>query len=157
MVAFVGGCGREPAEPAAAERWLSRTAAPDPDLIDQLRQDSRAAETVFIAAFTNGPPEAEREALADLVDWDWAMLQVQLAESEAYGLSDSEIEDIKSISLSEDKSEELLNFDYNYKAAALAGLAITQGQAGRQLLERVAADPNSPHRSVAIAALRERR
>ena len=62
-----------------------------------------------------------------------------MAESEAYGLSDSEIEDIKSISLSEDKSEELLNFDYNYKAAALAGLAITQGQAGRQLLERVAA------------------
>jgi hypothetical protein len=64
---------------------------------------------------------------------------------------------MKSISLSEDKSAELLNFEYSYEEAALTGLAITPGQAGKQLLDRVAADPNSPHRSVAIAALRERR
>ena len=167
MVAVGGGCGLEPAEPAAeeptsetaAERWLRRTEpAPDQaDLVEQLRQDSLAAETVFIEAFNNGPPEAELEALADSVEWHWARLQVQIAEPEVYGLSNSEIEAMKSISLSEEKSEQLLNFVYSYKEAALTGLAITQGQAGKQLLDRVAADPNSTHRSVAIAALGSRR
>jgi hypothetical protein len=162
MVAVGVGCGREPAEAAtetAAERWLRRTeAAPDQaDLVAQLRQDPIAAETVFIHAFNNGPPEAEREAVVEAVEWHWAMLQVQIAEPEAYGLSNSEIEAMKSISLSENKSEALLDFDYSYKEAALTGLAITQGQAGRQLLDQVAADPNSTHRSVAIAALKPRR
>jgi hypothetical protein len=47
------------------------------DLVEQLRQDSQAAEATFIEAFNNGPPEAEREALADTVDWHWAMMQLK--------------------------------------------------------------------------------
>ena len=156
MLTFVVGCGRksEPPAKAAAERWLRQTeAGPDlADLIKQLRQDPQVAEAVFIEAFNNGPTEAERETLADTIDWHWAAMQVQLADPEAYGLSDSEKEAMKSISLSEEKTEELLTFEYNYKAAALTGLALTQGQTGKQLLERVAADPNSPYRNVAIAA-----
>jgi hypothetical protein len=155
MLAFVPNCDRkseEPAAKAAAERWLRQTeTGPDlADLIKQLRENPQVAEAVFIEAFNNGPTEAERETLADTIDWHWAMMQVQLADPEAYGLSDSEKDAMKSISLSEEKSEELLTFEYNYKAAALTGLAITHGQAGKQLLDRVAADRNSPYWNVAI-------
>ena len=162
MVAFVAGCGRESAgtrSRTGAERWLKRTeAAPGrADLVTQLRQDSQAAEIVFIEAFNNGPPEAEREALADTVDWHWAMMQLQIAEPGVCRLEQHRDRGHE-VHLAVRRQERgVAELGSNYKAAALTGLAITQGQAGKHRLERVAANPNSPHRSVAIAALRERR
>jgi len=152
---MAAGCGRRVNAIELAKDWLMRTCTVGEraGLDDEIRANAAVIELLFIDAFTKGPSDDERREVIQSVEHVWTLMQLQVAEPEVYNLSQAEIDAMKSISLSEEKTWELELFEYNYRAAALAGLGITGGPAGKNLLASTAADSDSPFNSVATEAL----
>jgi hypothetical protein len=150
------GCGTRIKDADVAETWLvsSCTVTGRADLIKEVQRRGEALEVIFLAAFQAGPSGAKREALAQSVERQWSMLQVQIAEADEYGLSADEVAEMKAITLGSEKSAALERLDFNYRAAALAGIGLTRGTAGQQLLSRIAGDSRSSFRTIAAAALK---
>jgi hypothetical protein len=159
LIALTSGCRTAPEQASDAQLaslWLSATerGPGQQELVRQISERRTALEPIFIQAFNEGPSGEDMARLLEAVEYHWASLQVQLAEPEIYGLTAEEIAEMKSISLAEEKEQALGLLTYNYRAAALSGLGITSGAAARDLLTRTAAEPNSPFRLTAAAALK---
>ena len=162
LLALATGCGPSTQEGPSTEqallleRWLANagTAADNAALVAEIRANREALEGRFIEAFRNGPGDARYEALDESVERVWSLAQVQLAEPEVYNLDDEDIAEMKSLSLETERRQARQRLEYNFKAAALLGLAITQGSEAKAVLAQVTADETSPFRMLASNALR---
>jgi hypothetical protein len=156
---MAAGCTRQPESPAALfDRWLANTSSDvdDKEILTAILKNQDAMERLFIEAFRNGPNAAQRDEVEESVQRTWSLLQVQLAEPDAYGLDQQDIEEMKSLSLTTQTRRALDRFEHSYKATALRGLGITQGAEGKAVLAQIAADRSSPFQALAAGLLSQR-
>ena len=134
-----------------AAQWLARDCTvTDQDLFEKgIRDRGEALEPMFIQAFSNGPASAEIDELAASIDVVYKRRQERIRSGQGYKEAAGE-----SLSLVNETQLAENNFDFGYRAAALNGLRIIGRPAGRQLLQRLAAqDSASPFRYLATLYL----
>jgi len=130
-----------------AAQWLARDCTvTDQVLTEQrIRNRGEVLEPVFIAAFTNGPPQTEVERLLSRMDVVYRRRQERISTEPQYRALAGDL-----LSLADEKQQAKDNYDHGYRAAALNGLRIIGRPAGRQLLQRISAgEQSSPYQYLA--------
>lgn len=145
----------KPPVPPLLDRWVAGTAGDrDPAaLTAEIRAQRVVMEQEFISAFRDGPSAARLEAINASEEWVWSLVQVQLAEPAAYGLTPDDLARMKTLSLESEKRSARERFDYRFRSAAVIGLGITQGPDAKALLSRIAADDSSRFQYLAFKFL----
>jgi hypothetical protein len=151
--AAIVGCHAQP-NPVAL-RWLSQdcTVGERGRLETQLRHEGLPAESTLITAFERGPGTELLDEVAAEAGSEYDEIASALAAGRTYGLSGAELASIRASSREVEVRRAREEFERSYKASALSGLAVISLTRGKEVLRRVAADPNSPNRAIARVAL----
>jgi hypothetical protein len=172
LALLLGGVSCERGDRALARRWLLRncTVTEQRELEAQVKRRGGALEPLLLEAFVTGPPQRDVNALLAEVERTYQRRQKWLAAVEltsergqkrraaggVSGLSPELVEALRKVSLAEERQRAASRLDHNYRAAALAGLALIGRPEGKQLLERLAAEHTSPFRYLAEPAAGKR-
>ena len=150
------GCARERlSDEEVAHAWLARdcTVTGQRELETDLRSRGEALEKRFLVAFSAGPPSASIEIVLANVDAIYKRRQDRLKTERIRKTSVEAIDAARNLSLADERRKARDRTDYNYRAAAVRGLAIIGRPEGMRLVRRVAADRGSPYGPVARYAL----
>lgn len=160
FMVFNAGCRRQPDNRTLVALWLERNCTvaegDETDLETEIRKRGTALEPLFIEAFSNGPAYWERATVLASVKSTYDLRQDRLRAGETYGLSVLEADAVRNVPLAVEQEMAASEFDQGYRAAALNALGVIGRPAGRQLLERLAAEESSPFQDTAEGALGKR-
>ncbi len=119
----------------------------------RLRQLGPQAEPALIEAFDRGPSASDLKLALASAGSNYDEVQARLQANKNDGLNPAEIAAIRVVSRDAHLAKLQAEYVYNFRAAALAGLAITRGAKGQELIRRLAADGKSPFQPIAILAV----
>lgn len=119
----------------------------------QLCKFGTVLEEPLMRAFENGPPPEQTDRAVNAAREQFAYTRRAIEAQQFSGLDLKQIEAIRSVPIAEHLKRVRENTVDGYRSAALAGLAAIGSRKGRQLLEKLARDPQSPYQDMARSAL----
>lgn len=137
------------------ERWLLRNCVVGEKGIPEaeLKQAGGRAEPWLIEAFHQGPDAEKLRLNREAATQRYERLQAFLQRDPDPGLDKDDAVRLQAVTREQYVRQAEDNFALAYKAAALTGLGVVGGEAGKRLLDSVAADPKSPLHATAQIAL----
>jgi len=153
LVACTVSCAHRPN--AVVTQWvLQNCRVGEQDTLEtKLRTEGKAAERGLIRYYGDGPGSSTHAEIEAEAGRQFDEIIGALNAGRTYGLSGSEVDSIRADSRSEYIQAAVDDFDNGFRTATLKGLAVVGRPKGVKLLRRVATDPSSSDRQVAIAAL----
>jgi len=118
-----------------------------------IARHGEALEPLFIRAWREGPGNEQVKAAQESGVARYRRNQAVLQDPESLGLSDDDLARTKATTEESYVTRVVDNQDLSYRGQALRGLFVAGGDEGRQIVEGIAADSESPFNSTAAVAL----
>ena len=140
-----------PEAQAALAEWLdtSCSVGETPQKDTDLRMFGGQLETTMIDLFQRGPARRDIDKAEAAARQQFERTLALINSGATAGLPDADKQALRAASVDQWAKRAGEDFASSRRVAALAGLGVTGGSKGRQLLQSVAADANSPYRDAA--------
>ncbi len=138
------------------ETWLIKScdAGEELQLQNEIVQKGSSLEPAFIEAYKNGPDPKLISEVESTAGRTFDKRAQMLESGETFGLSEEDLEVVKSTTREDYINQEKEAFVLRYKSQALNGIGFVGDQTGYELLKEISSDTDSPMQITAQQALK---